>query len=288
MKRLASFLSVTLTLNLVAPLWAQPGGSLTDGNAVYTQGAAPTSVGSTGPTADFRPEGPTTTDHLFQMWWWYRVSGDSRERPFGSYTDGTRTISGTSNYSGNTAVYTWTVADSGGDLFLARWTKVLNDGTHTGEAYLSQTFQVTNLTSSALDLSLFMYADIDLNGSGANDSATLVAPGLIQITDGGSIFAEMLGVGASAYQVLPFAALRALLTNTSVDNFNNTGLPFGPDDFTGGFQWNLNIPAGQTVSINASLAAIPEPHVMALAGLGMIGGAAAYSRRRLRRRKSKK
>lgn len=279
MNKVSGMLSLTLNLVLVTALAAQPGGTLTDGNAQFVQGAAPAAVGSTGPTADFRPEGPATTDHLFQLWWWYRVAGDSRERPFGSYTDGTRVISGTSNYTGNTAIYTWTVTEGGTDLFLARWTKVLTDGSFTGEAYLSQTFGITNLTSSPLDLSLFMYVDYDINGTGSNDSATLVAPGLIQVTDGGTIFTEMLGVGASAYQVTAFSTLRGLLTNGAVDNFNNTGLPFGPGDFTGGFQWNLNIPAGQSVTVNASLAAIPEPHVMAVAGLAMLGGAWTTKRR---------
>lgn len=281
MKKVNCFLSLALCLGLAVPSWAQPGGSLTDGNAVYSQTGAPTSAGSTGPSGNFQPEG--TTDHLFQMWWWYRVSGDSRERPFGSYTDGTRVISGTSNYSGNTATYDWTVTEGGTDLFLARWTKVLNDGLNPGEAYLSQSFQITNLTASTLDLSLFMYVDYDLNDTDANDSATLVAPGLIQVTDGGSIFAEMLGVGASAYQVGTWPSIRNLLTNATVDNFNNTGLPYGPGDFSGGFQWNLSIPAGQSLAINASLAAIPEPHVMVLAGMGMIGASFAYKRRRDRR-----
>ena len=64
--------------------------------------------------------------------------------------------------------------------------------------------------------------------------------------------------------VRPFGAtdIGAVLADALVTNFDNTGLPFGPGDFTGGFQWfTVTIPASgsqtYTFSVAVNDAAVP-------------------------------
>lgn len=81
----------------------------------------------------------------------------------------------------------------------------------------------------------------------------------------------------TAYQVTAANTLRSALLNNSVTNLNNTGLPFSTGNYTGAWQWNVTINAGQTAGIHALLsdfdydppAPVPEPASIALAVLGL-------------------
>ncbi|MBC8188566.1 MAG: hypothetical protein H8E78_10260 [Proteobacteria bacterium] len=65
----------------------------------------------------------------------------------------------------------------------------------------------------------------------------------IDVSDGADS-APMIGHGATAYQVTPWRTLLRDLTDGNVDDFDDSGLPFGPADFTGGFQWSTTITPG--------------------------------------------
>lgn len=256
----------------------QTGGVLTNGNASYSVSNGPTTIGSAGPTATFRPEG--AVDHLDQNWWWYSVVGDARERPFGEY--GGPVISGgmtaTSSFSGDTAVLTFTES-----RFTATYTMTLVDGATPGSARLNQSFLVTNLTNGTLNLSLFNYVDYDLNGKSDTVSeedssiATLLSPGLIQNVDAGTA-ALFQGDNPSFYQVTEYSNLLSWLQDGALINgtgdLNNTGLPFGPEDFTAAMQWDLVLAQGGSALVTGYLEIVPEPSSIALllvagAGLGV-------------------
>jgi hypothetical protein len=81
------------------------------------------------------------------------------------------------------------------------------------------------------------------------------------------------GVGANAYQAQAFSGLQTSLTNATITNLNNTGLPFGPGDFTGAFQWNNVVAAGGTLTVTSIFTAyVPAPGALALLGLaGLVG-----------------
>src|SRR5687768_1599184 len=68
---------------LASPAYGQT--TLTSGNATFTLKAPPTGESSaTYSDVALRPDGGT--NHLWSQWLFYRVAGDTRERPFGNYT----------------------------------------------------------------------------------------------------------------------------------------------------------------------------------------------------------
>ena len=281
-RRLA--LALILTAILGGPAAAQVGGTLTDGAATYVQQTAPSGESLASPTGTvFRTE-TGTPNQLFQNWWYYRVQGDTREYPFGTYARSAGgQIAGSSSYSGNVATYSWTDTNaSAATRFTATYTSTLNHGTSAGNATLSQSFQINNPGVTALTVALYNYADIDANGSAPLDTDTATG-GVTAITDtDGPWQVVHSAVGAAAFQVSVFSNIRDFLLDTSVNNLNNTGLPFGPGDYTGAFQWNLSIPAGQSATVTSALAIspVPEPGALLLAGAA---GAAALAWRRVRR-----
>jgi hypothetical protein len=284
-------LGTAFALILTGPLAAQSGGTLTDGAAAYIQAPAPSGESLASPAqTSFRTES-TTPNQLFQNWWYYRVDSGvapgTREYPFGTYSRSAGgQISGTSNYSGNTAVYNWTdLLGGGGTRFQATYTSTLTHGAQTGTATLSQAFQITNPTPSALTMVLFNYADIDANGPNPLDD-DVATGGINSITDvSGGWQVTHSAVGASAYQVTTYSGIRDFLLDSAVNNLDNTGLPFGPGDYTGAFQWNLTIPGGSSVTVTSALAIAPVPEPGTLALTALAGGLVAWRRSSVAKRK---
>lgn len=260
--RMLAASAVALGLSVGAFAQVGTGFTISDGDVFFTQGNSPTVNTSTGATgANFRVNGAAGTDHLFQNWWWFRANDETRESAF---FNATGTVA-----AGNTATTNWTFP-----LFNATLQYVVADtGTNLGQ--VTETMVITNTSPADLRLNIYNYADFDVSGTAGSDSATLAGAGLMSITDG--IWnAQFGGAGASAYQVTSFATVRGLLANALVDNLNNTGLPFGPGDFTGAFQWTLTIPGGGTATFAERLAIVPEPSALALLAIGGL----AFIRRR--------
>lgn len=222
-------------------------GSITSGAATFTRTA---SAFDASPEANFMGVG--AGDQLFETGWWFRVAGDTQETFFPAPT--------TESYTGNVSTITW--ADVGGrGLFRAQEVSRVTDTTASGNVRM--VMSLTNLSSTApLNLSLFNMTDLDVNGSAAGDRATLVqSPFHLRISDTAAGFAQLVGLGADAFSVLPFSAatdVAAQLTNATVTDFANTGLPFGPNDFTGGLQWNATIPPAATRSFQLLIVANRE------------------------------
>jgi hypothetical protein len=233
--------AVTLIL-LASASTAFAQGTITSGSANYVHTA---SHWDTSPEANFTGVG--TGDQLFESGWWFRVQGDTQETVFTAPT--------ASNYTGNTATITW--ADLGGRSLAVNKSIVLTSG-GAGQGEAGTTIAVTNNSAAGITLHLFNMIDLDVNGSAATDNAILVAPNnYIRVNDATAGQCEYRAPGASAYQVLPFAAatdVAAQLSNTTVTDFPNTGLPFGPGDFTGGFQWTLQLAPGATGTVRLFVA----------------------------------
>jgi hypothetical protein len=241
---------LTLTLLLLTNVsLAGAQGTITEAPATFVLSASSFDVT---PTANFTGVSPTLTDdHLFETGWWFRVNGGAQETFFPVPT--------TQNYTGDTATLDWT--SLGGALFSAqlKWV-VNNDATVTGfpSGTVRGEMTITNLSAvNPLILSLFHMADFDVPPTAGNDTAVLGPTGGIDISDAGTNIARYRGVGADTYLVLLFGGttdVAALLSNAVVNDFNNTGLPFGPGDITAGWQWkDRTIPASGTLTVEVVL-----------------------------------
>ena len=200
------------------------GGTITDGTNSWDVTAY---GGLNFASTDF--EVPTGTDHQFGTWWLYRVAGDTAETPLPPPD--------ADAFIGDTATLTWADVDARG-LFSATLTVTILDG--APGAILVQELDIANLTASDLDLQIFQYTDMDMDTSAGGDSAVAVTPTQIEISE--TAVAQYHGVGFDAFQVEDWPILRDALNDIDVDDLVNTGLPFGPDDFTGGFQAGVSVP----------------------------------------------
>lgn len=225
------------------------GGTITDGDATFTQSDSPTLVNAI-PTATnvLRADGAAGTDHLYYNWWWFRnnASGTSESDCFNA--------SGWS-WSGNTGHINYTFP---GFLAVLAWT-VHDTGLNTMQ--VDTTMRVTNIGITPLSLSLFHGIDIDYGGTTANDSVSLLMPNVMSISDSSAaapwnaLNAFYAATNPDGYTAAAFgnaAAPRTLLTNAIVDTWTNTGLPFGPGDFTGSWQFNRTVPVDGSVEVTAS------------------------------------
>lgn len=194
--------------------------------------------------------GVGTGDYLFEDGWWFRVSGDTQESFFPAPT--------TTTCAAAAGTITWADVSARG-LFSASNTLALTSAA-AGQGELILTMSITNLSAvNPLVISLFHGADFDVNGSAGTDNATLLNPNnYIRITDTTAGAAEYRAHNppADAFLVRPFAATTdvfGLLGDTAINNFDNSGLPSSNFDFTGAFQWNLNIPPSGTASVSVAL-----------------------------------
>ena len=133
---------------------------------------------------------------------------------------------------------------------------------------LDQTFQITNPNSSPLTIALFNYVRWSPSGNLATNITATGDANSISVTDG-TYLDTHLPTGTSAYQAGPATASAPLLTDNSVNDFNNTGLPYSGNNFADGFEWIITIPPNSSQSVEASLVvthAVPEPSSLSLLG----------------------
>lgn len=238
------------------------GGTVSQGFSSFTLGDIGTTA-SDQPLADFSVGGTGNPDHLFQNWWWFRVQGDASETAFNSATSW--------SYTGNTARLEFSTANF--DAVVQYTVTSIRNGL----GVLTTTCTVFNTSNDPLTLNLFNYADLDMNQSASDDSADLNGVNIIRVTDGGNSGWRANYEGTDAYQVASFAGLRNILNDPNADDLNNTGLPFGPGDWTGAFQWSFSIGSFSAATASATITIIPTPGALALAG---VGGLLAARRRR--------
>jgi MYXO-CTERM domain-containing protein len=209
-------------------------------------------------------------DYVFQNWWYFRVNGVSTRE---------HALPGTGVTANNgTDDVTYTVNNVAAS-FNASLNATLQSFSTT-ESLLMQSLTLTNTTAGALSLAIFHYLDYDVDGSTLNTGTWVdQSKNHMRITRAATgMYGEYKGFGADAYQVGPWASIRNLLTNSTIDNFNNTGMPFGPADWTGGFQWDLVLAPGASVTVqvgmstNSLIPQVPAPGALALLGLAGLAG----------------
>jgi hypothetical protein len=208
-------------------------GTITDANAVYEHASFATGIGSALGSTSFRGNGPTAPDQVYQTIWLWRLDADPREYVF---HNGAAQGALSSVYTTNRVVHSWADVDLRG-LAATRDVQVFSAGPGAGFAVDKMT--VTNNTGAPILLNLFAYVDIDVCGTPAGDSAVANPNNnKISITDPGcTTVMEAFAPGADHYELGIYPALRARLVDALFDNLTDTGLPFGPADVTGAWQW---------------------------------------------------
>lgn len=251
--------------------------TLTSGNATFTSSVTPNFGDSNLQTADFRPEGGTTTDHIFYYNWSYRAPG-SGNRGF-SFLD-TPVVSVT----GDTATFTYTNAGPnpvGQNRFNAVLTLRLTDLATTGHAQLDATLVFTAATTNtaATTWAIFNGQDFDVSGTAGSDSVTVNDTSAVEYTQTDTVtgfFAKAQGFGASRYQVGTSSGIRNLLTGGGLSNLNNTNT-VATGDNAGAFQWDFSLQPGESKTIASSFIVAPAPGAVTLMG---VAGLVAARRRR--------
>lgn len=248
---------------------------LTNGSGVYEtsfQNLFPVMETDHGPAVALRPLGLDHDSYLTSNVWFYRVAGDTRERPFGTYTNsagGSITMNETA--AGNQASYAITETSAGNNVrFTAALVLTLSTPSNIDSA-----LTIYNPSNTPLAISLFNYVDGDLENGQDDLGADLYQTNIIRQWDTFSTYYHS-GPNASAYLAMPFGTPTDLLTDAFVNNLPNLVLPQGPGDITTTFQWNLVIGAGQSATINArfgttplAAADTPEPAAIALSAFGL-------------------
>lgn len=216
---------------LCCPTAARAQGAISDGSATYEY------TGFGLGNVDFTVDGGT--DQAFEQWWWYRLVGDTSETALPTPD--------AESYVGNVATLSWSdLAGTGLDVTVVTTLAA----TSASAASVTHELTVHNTNASPVTMALFAYADLEVGGTSAGDSATSVSATEMTVTDSASI--SFVGPGADAYQVEAYPDLRDALDDAATTTLSSTGLPFGPGDWSGAYEWDLSIPAGATQTVTVS------------------------------------
>ena len=228
-------LRFALTLLLLAgaaPAWGS-GGTLTDQavsltyTASHWDGTPETHLTGTEPYP--------LSDVVNESGWWYRVNGlDTCEHPLPPPDS--------ESWGGVYTILDWDNVDGKG-LALRKFVSVIDNDRPAG-TYRSELIHIRNLTAAPLSISFFHYLDADAGGSFMDDTGERVNARLLTFVEGAST-GLYRGLDADHSMVRNSGAIPALLNNSLLTNLDDTGTPFGPGDWSGAYQWNVDIPASQ-------------------------------------------
>ncbi len=201
-------------------------------------------------------------DSLDQHWWWIRgIQGAETALP---------APNSISQPDDTHATLAWAnLLDGALDATLSLELVVTGGGQgHT--AKVVHALELVNVSSNDVDVSVFQYVDT-LPFSFGDEFAWGGLSG-IDIDTGiiGAPPAEFRAVNAEAFQVAAAPTILELLEDANADNLDNSGLPFGPGDFSGAFQWSRTIPPGGSALLVGSYQwTIPSPAGTSLLALGI-------------------
>lgn len=223
-------------------------------------------------------------DQMFQDWWWYRSTGDTREYGLSNQIGFAQP-----NPTAVSLVYSEPINDGATPNALRFNVDYFLTGISPTLARLDTIWTVTNTSDTTASLDFFAYADPDLENNPNNDTGIRdffnSSTGRIRVTDGTSpVFMTFTAGGGNlvGWEIDEFPDLRQKLTMSGINNLSNTTTPFGPDNVSLAFQWRVaSLAPGQRVSGTFSKEVlIPEASSLLLA----IPGLASLSAWRRRRR----
>ncbi|MEZ5966217.1 MAG: hypothetical protein R3F56_20440 [Planctomycetota bacterium] len=255
-------------LAFVGVATAQSALTIQDRNAIFQYSSYPTSTTDTGGRVIFNT---STANHLAASWWYYQVSGDATGSAFNS-SNGQLTATLSSDRKSGTLDW----ADVDGRMFAARLVnRLYSTGSTTGVS--TQAMTITNNTGAALTITVYSYADIDIDGISSDDSASQVAnlpAGQTRVTDPSFNSVFFMGNGYQAWEAAVFPTLRDNILTTSHQLANGT-LPMNMQDYTGAFSWTLTLPPNASETLHSLLAINYQPRSQNVAEATPYGAAKA-------------
>ena len=232
--RAAAWRVAALAIGLLSALPAA-GGSASDGAVSVTY---PPGHWSSVPVADFVGTlAGADADVVARSGWFYRVEGvDTREHPFPPPTRETWTGAG--------AEIVWDDVDGKG--FSAReYVSVVDNERPSGT--LSSQLMLLNLTDAELVVTVFHYLDASAGGAADGDLGDR-EDGALTLAAGPGRDVRYRGLGQPQHwMVRERPVLEELLGDGSPTELTDDGVPFGPGDWTGAYEWTLSLmPPGGT------------------------------------------
>lgn len=232
--------------------WGQ--GSVADGDATFTY----VTFGTNPCSADRASFVPGTVggapDVAWSIWWWLGVDG---------LAEAALPAPSAQSYVGDRATLDFDALGGVAGL-TARLVGTVRDGAGDNQATWFEELTLTNASGAAVEIDVIHYADIEAGGTFATDDAEnpdLADPSWIRITDPAApdFFEDYRAAQPDAFQVNAYPGLCALLGDGSASDLADTGLPFGPGDFTGAFEWRGRIlPDGGSITLVTAVG-IDEP-----------------------------
>jgi hypothetical protein len=213
-------------------------------------------------------------DHLTQQWLWYRV-GNTAESSIDTLP---------SQLLQSTASSASYLFNGSGFELEVRYS-LTGGSAGSGTSDVSEQFILRNTSGSPLTVTLFLYADFDLNGTSGGDTVTSVAwkpipfsnPGYDRATqvDGFTSQTTTISYFADRAEAQFFAITLNKLNDGVANSLVNAGASFGPTvsgDLTYAFQWDIPMIAGGSQIIGVDkLIVVPEPTTMSLALVALAG-----------------
>jgi hypothetical protein len=195
-------------------------------------------------------------DQLEKQWFYYRTPNS------GAYALPINSISASvlNLHSGNILVTTYANSD-----FALTISYTLTGGTlGAGSADILESIVVQNNSGAILPFSLFQYSNFDLLGTPGGDSVNFLTWDSVKQNEGLFGIQEGIIQPTASYREAALTGAGGTLDNLlNVANYNLNNVSSQSGDVTWAFQWDYNIPIGQTLEVYKDKTliapAVPEP-----------------------------
>lgn len=236
---------------------------------------------SSGEFNDWFVEG---VDQLFRRQYFYRVGTAALGNPELAINESNLNLVGTNHYDTNFIPGNEGLAVKYShpmNLFDITFNTLLTAGAPgSAQATFTESVRIDNTSGQELILSLFLYADFDLDNDAINDGLTIEADkrSLTQ-TEGLAVYEAAFTVTPSWVQASEFPALINSLTDGDSTTLDNT-LTQGANDNEYGIQWNIRLKPRQSFTLgNSNSITVPEVSTLAMVGIGCLSGLVLVRRR---------
>ncbi|MSN26302.1 MAG: hypothetical protein GJV46_10600 [Geobacter sp.] len=204
-------------------------------------------------------------ERAWQQWFWYRVGSTGAEASIDTLPKKVATTQPTTS----SLLATYTLA---GKFDISVRYELTPFATGVGKASLKKTVTITNTSTAALDYHLFEYSDYDISDTGAavgdNDNIEVYNNKVYQngtLLSGNTTYVHDSSLPPSKLDIDDGSgSIKADLTDTFPSNFSNLVIPYAyGSDKQFVKQWDLAIPAGQSVSFTITDSFYPTAPITA-------------------------